>query len=109
MNNDEAMFKYLWSSDMCSMLWNMGHYFMLLKAVMKYNWESGVRLLLQSTTTKVIFVSTVTNVDDFIDTVDVLAENIAKFEKMNLPLARKFREGLNKRPYILFSFFLELS
>ena len=72
LNQDEPMFKYLWTEE-CSLLWNMGHYFVLLKLVMKYNWDIGMRILLQSTTAKVIFLSSVTNVDDFIDTIDALS------------------------------------
>ena len=61
----------------------MAHYFVVLKSIMKYNWDVGVRILLQSSTSKVIFLSSISNVNDFIDTVDFLSENLQKCEKIN--------------------------
>jgi hypothetical protein len=72
MNFDEATFKFLWNEN--NLFWNMGHFFVLLQTLMKCNWEQGVKLLTQSTTSKVIFMSSVTSVDDFIDTVDLLRD-----------------------------------
>jgi hypothetical protein len=37
-------------------------------------WEQGLKLLVKSTTTKVIFTQSVTRVDDFVDTVDILRD-----------------------------------
>lgn len=65
----------------------MGHYFVLLRKIIKYNWEEGLQILATSTTSKVIFLSTVTNIDDFIDTVEILYEQIKKFEAHNPTLA----------------------
>jgi len=50
---------------------------------MKYAWEAGLRLLIKSTTTKVIFNQSVTRVDDFIDTVDLLRDQIDKCYEIN--------------------------
>ncbi len=60
---------------------------MILKLMMKYGksltmkgkvmnagWEQGLKLLVKSTTTKVIFTQSVTRVDDFVDTVDILRD-----------------------------------
>jgi hypothetical protein len=69
---DEATFKFLWNEN--NLFWNMGHFFVLLQTLMKCNWEQGVKLLTQSTISKVIFMSSVTSVDDFIDTVDLLRD-----------------------------------
>jgi hypothetical protein len=58
----------------------------ILKLMMKYGkstttdkvsiegWEQGLKLLVKSTTTKVIFTQSVTRVDDFVDTVDILRD-----------------------------------
>ena len=69
------------------MLWSMSHFFVILKLMMKYGkssasngkvsnggWEQGLKLLVKSTTTKVIFTQSVTRVDDFVDTVDILRD-----------------------------------
>jgi hypothetical protein len=42
--------------------------------VMNAGWEQGLKLLVKSTTTKVIFTQSVTRVDDFVDTVDILRD-----------------------------------
>jgi hypothetical protein len=61
----------------------MSHFFVILKLMMKYGksdkissggWEQGLKLLVKSTTTKVIFTQSVTRVDDFVDTVDILRD-----------------------------------
>ena len=54
--------------------------------------------------------SSVTTVDDFIDTVDLLRDQILKCHGLNPPLAVKFRDlYFFKPPYLIYSFFLELS
>jgi hypothetical protein len=61
----------------------MSHFFVILKLMMKYGksdkvsiggWEQGLKVLVKSTTTKVIFTQSVTRVDDFVDTVDILRD-----------------------------------
>jgi hypothetical protein len=63
----------------------MSHFFVILKLMMKYGksttnkissggWEQGLKLLVKSTTTNVIFTQSVTRVDDFVDTVDILRD-----------------------------------
>ena len=62
----------------------MSHFFVILKFMMKHGksinnatgggWEQGLKLLVKSTTTKVIFTQSVTRVDDFVDTVDILRD-----------------------------------
>lgn len=64
-------------------MWNMSHFFVVLKFIMKYAWEAGLRLLIKSTTTKVIFTQSVTRVDDFVDTVDLLRDQIDKCHEIN--------------------------
>lgn len=37
MNKDLKTFELLWTDNI--LLWNMAHYFIVLQAMMKYNWE----------------------------------------------------------------------
>lgn len=87
----------------------MGHFFVILKCMIKSDWEQGVKLLVSSTTSKVIFMSSVTCVDDFIDSVDILRDQITKCRLVNPVLTDKFKQSLMKSPYIIYCFFLELS
>ncbi len=97
----------------------MSHFFVILKFMMKHGksinnatgggWEQGLKLLVKSTTTKVIFTQSVTRVDDFVDTVDILRDQIKKCEEINPDLTVKFREMFLKPPFIIYNFFLRLS
>ena len=61
-----------------------------------------------STTSKVIFMS-ICNVQDFIDTIDLLKYEIQYHETMNPRLTKKFKDYLFSRPYYIFSMFLEIA
>jgi hypothetical protein len=115
LNQDEAMFDYLWTDQ--SLCWNLSHFFIILQAMMKYNqkppqvggWEAGVKKLLSSPTSKIIFLTSVFKVDDFIDAVDLLRDQFAKCEALNPTLAAVSKKAMLKSPYLLYSFFYELS
>lgn len=71
MRKDEEMLKYLWNEH--RLLWNLGHFFVCLKGILKGTWEKGLKILLVSSTSKVIFLSVNTQASDFIDVLDMLA------------------------------------
>ncbi len=50
-----------------------------------------------------------TRVDDFVDTVDILRDQLKKCEEINPDLTAKFRDYFLKPPYVLYSFFLKIS
>lgn len=66
-------------------------------------------MLIKSTTSKVIFTQSVTRVDDFVDTVDILRDHLKQCEDINPELTTKFKEYFLRPPYVLYSFFLKLS
>ena len=71
MRKDEEMLKFLWNEN--KLLWNLGHFFVCLKGIMKGAWEKGLKILLVSSTSKVIFLSINTKPSDFIDVLDMLS------------------------------------
>lgn len=71
-NQDEEMFKYLWSSGEMRTFWNLGHFIVSLKQIVKMGWERGLQVMFSATTTKVIFMSVNTSSTDFADVIDLL-------------------------------------
>jgi hypothetical protein len=69
-NRDEEMFKFLWND--LRTLWNLGHFFVVTKALVKAEWDIGVRMIFASSTTKVIFMSVNSSTSDFVDVLDLL-------------------------------------
>ena len=70
----------------------MGHYLYILKIMIQQKWEEGVKSLVQSATSKVIFVSSVTTIDDFLDMVDVLRATIEKLSEISQELTALYLE-----------------
>ena len=70
----------------------MGHYLYILKIMIQQKWEEGVKSLVQSATSKVIFVSSVTTLDDFLDMVDVLRATIEKLSEISQELTALYLE-----------------
>lgn len=70
LNKDESMFKFLWND--LRLYWNLAHFFICLRAIIKTSWDMGLKLLLASTTSKVIFMSVNTSTNDFVDVIDLL-------------------------------------
>lgn len=62
------MLKFLWND--LRIYWNLGHFYICLKYMT--SWEAGLKILLGSTTSKVIFMSINTSAADFVDVVDLL-------------------------------------
>ena len=79
LNKDEEIFKYLWSKNENRILWNLGHFFYLMKILVKSNWEQGLRLLVGSTTSKVLIMS-VNTVKEFVDVVDLFINELENFQ-----------------------------
>jgi hypothetical protein len=70
LNEDEEMLKFLWND--LRIYWNLGHFYVSLKAILKREWDMGLKILLASTTSKVIFMSINTSSADFADVIDML-------------------------------------
>ena len=51
----------------------------------------------------------VTNVDDFVDTVDLVRQELEDYEFINKDLAKYFQEVFDQRPYFIYNYFLEFS
>ena len=107
MRKDEDILKYLWNEH--KLLWNLGHFFVCLKGILKGSWEQGLKILLASSTSKVIFLSVNTQPSDLIDVLDMLTIELQQYEKINFEFTKIVKSGLNARPYYLLSYFLELS
>ena len=106
LNRDVEIFKYLWSEH--RLFWNLGHFFICVKYIIKSGWQEGIKLIITSTSTKVYFMS-VTNVDDFVDTVDLVRQELEDYEFINKDLAKYFQEVFDQRPYFIYNYFLEFS
>jgi hypothetical protein len=74
LNKDEDAFTFLWHD--LRTYWNLAHFFVCLKAINRAGWEEGLRLLLESTTSQVIFLSVNSSCDDFVDVIDMLLEEL---------------------------------
>ena len=106
LNRDLETLKFLWHEN--RLLWNLGHFFQCLRYIMRSNWVEGLHLLIQSTTTKVLLMS-INNLDDFLETLDILNQEITYFENSRPQLITNLRSFLNASPYFIYSYFLELS
>lgn len=80
-----------------------------MKLIIKTGWEQGVKLLLSLTLSKVVFLSTVLSVDDFLDVIDLMRDTIDKCMQLNPVLTEKLRGYLISQPYSLYSFFIDYS
>jgi hypothetical protein len=65
------MLKYLWNKHI--ILWNLGHFFVCLKAILKGAWDQGLKVLLSSITTRVIFMYVNTSPSDFLDVIEMMS------------------------------------
>jgi hypothetical protein len=57
--------------------WNLGHFFVSLKHIVKMRWERGLQLMFSATTTKVILMSVNGSSTDFADVIDLLHFELA--------------------------------
>lgn len=75
---------------------------------MKIGWETGLKILMNSTTSKVIFMS-ISNVPDFIDCIDLIRQELIIAETTNPKMVKKLKDHLFNRPYFIYSIFLEIA
>lgn len=68
----------------------------------------GMKILMASTTTKVIFMS-INEVHDFIDCIDLIRQELIISENVNPKLGKKLKEYLCSRPYYIYAIFLEIA
>ena len=106
MNHDDKIFKFLWNEN--RLLWNLGHFIVCIQQIIASNWESGLKLLLASTTTKVILMS-VNTVADFVEVVELLKQVITELQMSNQRMAKKLREYMFTRPYFIYCIFIEIT
>lgn len=71
-NYDEEMFKFLWNE--LRLFWNLGHFMACLRTMFANRWETGIKILFASVTTKVILISVNNTAEDFASMIDKLSE-----------------------------------
>jgi len=102
------MLAYLWLDQGSRLsIWNLPHYFYLLKLIFQRAWTDGLKFLVSSSTSKVIFLSSVTSSAAFLDVADHLRDAIEEHSSINPHLAAVYEQELFRRPYLLYCFFLE--
>lgn len=102
------MFSYLWLDQGSKLsVWNLPHYFYCLKLIFQRSWLDGLKFLVSSSTSKVIFLSSVTSADAFLEVADHLRDAIEELSSINPSLATVYEQELFRRPYLLYCFFLE--
>lgn len=106
LNRDDETLKYLWNEH--RVLWNLGHFFVCLKAITRGAWEKGLKILLASSTSKVLFLSVNTSPEDFISIVKVFKRELEGYDAINAEFAKVIRTGFLSRQYFSLSFFVEL-
>ena len=106
LNRDEPLFQLLWNENI--LLWNLGHLIFCLTYMIKSNWESGLTLLFNSATSKVIFMS-INDPYKFVDAIAKLNKEVQKCLKVNPNLTKKVKQIFCTNPYFMICYFLELA
>lgn len=106
MNRDQNLFKYLWVEHM--ILWNLGHFVCCLNYIIQLNWEIGLKILFEQTTSKVIFMS-INDPQLFVEAIFKLKAEISMLMNENPTLTKKIKEFMLIGPYFMTLFFLELA
>ena len=95
----------LWNEN--RQLWNVSHFLLCVTYMMKVDWETGIRILFASPTTKIIIMS-VNDVDAFEEIINRFSQDCIAYSHTNANLFAKLKDIMFCRPYYFFCFFVEM-